>query len=92
MRASDPDARILGTGEVNSMTVRGGTPKRIGACTVVALLAAATPATAKNWHVHVGGDSLAYSPATLSIDAGDSVTFSNDGGLHNVRADNDSFR
>ena len=37
-------------------------------------------------------DVLMFSPAELTIDAGDSVVFSNAGGAHNVHADDESFR
>ena len=33
-----------------------------------------------------------FSPASLTINAGDTVTFTNAGGLHNVHADDNSFR
>ena len=42
--------------------------------------------------VIVGGNGLAFSPQTIDIDAGDTVTFLNFGGLHNVVADDGSFR
>jgi plastocyanin len=35
---------------------------------------------------------LMFSPADLTIDAGDSVIFTNAGGAHNVHADDESFR
>ncbi|MEO8959303.1 MAG: plastocyanin/azurin family copper-binding protein, partial [Rudaea sp.] len=60
---------------------------------------------AKNWVVQVGGTTgggyygggttpvLAFSPTPLTINAGDSVTFTNLGGAaHNIHADDDSFR
>ncbi len=73
------------------------------------LLALATigPAHATRWTVQVGGTStygdgygggytnpvLAFSPAQLTINAGDTVTFINLGGAaHNVHADDNSFR
>jgi plastocyanin len=49
-------------------------------------------ANAANWTVDVGGAQLAFSPATLTITAGDTVTFVNQGGFHNVAADDGSFR
>jgi plastocyanin len=42
--------------------------------------------------VNVGGNSNGFSPQTLTINVGDSVTFVNKGGLHNVVADDGSFR
>jgi plastocyanin len=53
---------------------------------------ATTDADAANWNIDVGGAQLAFSPATLTITAGDSVTFINRGGFHNVVADDGSFR
>ena len=57
-----------------------------------AVVIAATNAGAANWNVDVGGAQFAFSPATLTITAGDSVTFINRGGFHNVAADDGSFR
>jgi plastocyanin len=66
-----------------------------------------SPIAAKQWTVQVGGTSgygggygggygnpvLAFSPAQLTINASDSVTFVNLGGAaHNVHADDGSFR
>ena len=67
------------------------------------LLLASGSAAATNWQVSVGGSAysgdgygsnpvLSFSPATLTINAGDSVTFTNAGGGHNVHADDNSFR
>jgi hypothetical protein len=38
-----------------------------------------------------GSDLLVFTPATLTISVGDTVTFVNGGGFHNVIADDDSF-
>lgn len=59
-----------------------------GAC----LLACAGLAAAANHVVTVGGSGNGFSPATLTIQAGDTVTFRNAGGFHNVVADDESFR
>ena len=72
------------------------------------LLAGTQICTAKDWIVNVGGSQytgggyggggyttpiLMFSPANLTITAGDTVTFKNLGGApHNVRADDNSFR
>lgn len=66
------------------------------------LLLAAGPSWAIDQHVTVGGTSdggyyggmpiLMFSPSQLTISVGDSVTFTNAGGAHNVHADDDSFR
>ena len=80
---------------------------KILACSLLLLLGCGT-AAAKNWTVSVGGQTsggddgygggytnpvLAFTPAQLTINAGDSVTFTNLGGAaHNVHADDNSFR
>lgn len=56
------------------------------------LLAAAMPARATQWFVQSGGAGVAFAPQFLTIQAGDSVTFLNLGGYHNVVADDGSFR
>jgi len=57
------------------------------------LLAFATSAAHANTAlVIVGGNGLSFSPPTTQINAGDTVTFLNFGGLHNVVADDGSFR
>jgi plastocyanin len=43
-------------------------------------------------YVIVGGQGLSFSPQTIDITAGDTVTFLNFGGVHNVVADDGSFR
>jgi MYXO-CTERM domain-containing protein len=55
-------------------------------------LGMAMKAQAAQWYVDLGGSQLTYSPAFLTIEAGDSVTFINKGGYHNVVADDGSFR
>ncbi|GAA0707663.1 plastocyanin/azurin family copper-binding protein [Dokdonella soli] len=44
----------------------------------------AAPALAANHIVNVGGSGLVFSPSRLTITAGDTVTFTNAGGFHNV--------
>ncbi|WP_395683818.1 hypothetical protein [Dokdonella sp.] len=51
----------------------------------------ATPLFAASHTVNVG-PGVSYSPATLTIALGDTVRFRNRGGLHNVVADDLSFR
>jgi plastocyanin len=60
---------------------------------LLALAAAgfALPASAAIHTVNVG-PGLSYSPATLTIAVGDTVKFTNRGGLHNVKANDNSFR
>lgn len=58
-----------------------------------AVLAAvlAVPAWGANIDVTVGGAATVFTPATLNIQTGDSVTWHNAGGSHNVLADDNSF-
>src|SRR5512144_591326 len=49
-------------------------------------------ARATQWYVQSGGAQVAFSPQFLTIQAGDTVTFLNLGGYHNVVADDGSFR
>jgi plastocyanin len=56
------------------------------------LLTAAADSNAAQWLVESGGSGVAFSPQFLTIAAGDSVTFVNRGGNHNVVADDGSFR
>ncbi len=59
--------------------------------TVVVFFLAAATAVAANHDVNVGDNF--FSPATLMIAVGDSVTWSNSGSFpHNVKADNGAFR
>ncbi|HSS78663.1 MAG TPA: plastocyanin/azurin family copper-binding protein, partial [Thermoanaerobaculia bacterium] len=51
----------------------------------------AVPASGANVDVAVGGVITVYTPASLNIQAGDSVTWHNAGGEHNVVADDGSF-
>jgi plastocyanin len=59
---------------------------------VFSLLAAPVCAWASGHIVNVGGTMTVFTPSTLTIAAGDSVTFVNKGGNHNVAADNGAFR
>lgn len=55
---------------------------------------AVLPATAqaRNWNVQAGGSRLEFQPRELTIAPGDTVTWMNLGGFHNVVADNGAFR
>jgi plastocyanin len=64
--------------------------RRIGASIFIVLLSNA--AIAAGHVVNVGGGMNAFNPQTITIDSGDSVTFINKGGFHNVVADDGSFR
>ena len=46
---------------------------------------------AASFIVNVGGAQLVFTPQTLNVDVGDTVTFINKGGFHNVTADDGSF-
>jgi plastocyanin len=59
---------------------------------LIVCFGAARDAEAKAWFVQVGGQSLSFSPADMTIAPGDQVTFMNLGGVHNVVADDGSFR
>jgi plastocyanin len=56
------------------------------------LLLVGNMAYANTAFVIVGGQGLTFSPQSLDISAGDTVTFLNFGGVHNVVADDGSFR
>lgn len=49
-------------------------------------------AEARNWNVQAGGSQLAFVPQELTIEPGDTVTWINFGGYHNVVADDGAFR
>ena len=58
----------------------------------VVLLTAAASCWGANYTVTAGGPAgLVFTPATLTINVGDTVTFVNGGGFHNVVADDSSF-
>jgi len=71
---------------------RGDALRRLGLALLPALAFAGQHAQAATWYVDAGGAQIAFVPATLTIGAGDSVTFINRGGFHNVVADDGSFR
>lgn len=76
------------------MNPRLGLCARVAGTTLLALLTLLSTfdACAKQWFVQSGGAQVAFSPQFLTIQAGDSVTFLNLGGNHNVVADDGSFR
>lgn len=51
------------------------------------LASVSVSAGAANHDVAVGGAGLVFTPSTLTINAGDTVTFTNAGGFHNVASD-----
>src|SRR6476619_1818477 len=58
----------------------------------VLLLASAPAARAITVNVSVGGSGLVYDPKDVTIHVGDTVRWTNAGGLHNVHADDNSFK
>lgn len=59
---------------------------------LVSLLLTGTAALGANHQVVVGGANLVFTPRDLSIRAGDTVTFVNGGGFHNVVSQSAGFR
>ncbi|WP_343787769.1 cupredoxin domain-containing protein [Dokdonella soli] len=62
---------------------------KAGSILVAATLALGSASTwATNWNVNVGNpNGLTFSPQILNISAGDTVTFTNGGGQHNITSD-----
>ncbi len=58
---------------------------------LLVLTLAAPAAQAAEHFVNINSSTLSFEPAELTIQVGDTVTWTNDGGLHNVAADDDSF-
>ena len=63
-----------------------------GWLSLLVLLPSLAPVAAGAAIVNVGGSGNIFAPQALTINAGDSVTFVNKGGFHNVVADDGSFR
>jgi plastocyanin len=63
----------------------------VGWSLVVLVAGFAVPASGANFDVAVGGVDTVFTPATLNVQVGDSVTWHNTGGDHNVLADDNSF-
>ena len=61
------------------------------AALLVATLLAALPAHSATVNVSVGGTDFAFHPSEVHIHPGDTVTWTNAGGFHNVKADDNSF-
>ena len=59
---------------------------------VLVLFVVSSVAHAAVFIVNVGGSKLTFTPQTVTIDPGDTVTFINRGGTHNAVADDGSFR
>jgi len=66
-------------------------PYRLSAILLPAVLLAALPARGATVNVSVGGNDLAFHPAVVHVHPGDTVTWTNAGGFHNVKADDNSF-
>ena len=58
----------------------------------ILVLLSALPSQGATFEVAVGGSGLVFTPAALNIHLGDTVTWRNAGGFHNVKADDGSFR
>ncbi|MEA2602156.1 MAG: hypothetical protein QOF89_3148 [Acidobacteriota bacterium] len=58
---------------------------------LVAFALVSAPLWGANVDVTVGGSGTIFSPATVDVHVGDTVTWHNAGGFHNVAADNGSF-
>jgi plastocyanin len=65
--------------------------KRI-ALLALALLGMTELGWAANFTVDAGGNGLVFTPPSLTINVGDTVTFQNAGGFHNVTSDTGLFR
>ena len=70
--------------------IHDGASRRVALTLAALCLLSSTPAAAAQWFVDLTG--VEFSPALLTITAGDQVTFINQGGYHNVVADDGSFR
>lgn len=64
--------------------------RKLGLTLLLSLLVG-FPALGANFNVQTNANNT-FSPANLTIEEGDSVTFTNTGGFHNVVADDSSFR
>ena len=90
------DTRIAGPARQACMTLRrvhdgdrgGGNRDRLGGCRFAALPVLLVPAIvfAANHTVTANAD-MTFTPSSLSIAAGDTVTFHNNGGVHNAVSD-----
>jgi len=65
--------------------------RHVPAILLLSALLAASPARGATVNVSVGGSDLAFHPAEVHIHPGDTVTWTNAGGFHNVKADDNSF-
>src|SRR6476659_8983431 len=93
-RYSEPDPRI-DLPRRSSMKPRPRSPRPAPSLVLLALLAAALAAPAAHAVTHnvdAGGSSNVFSPPNLTIQAGDTVVWTNQGGFHNVAADDGRFR
>lgn len=67
-------------------------PLRILILAALVMVASADPAARAEEHMVFAQPDNTFEPSELTIEEGDTVTWSNNGGLHNVRADDDAFR
>jgi plastocyanin len=97
VRNSPAEHSVMGMSESGEKAMRNS----VKTWPIWLLLLAATSAWAVPHTVTVGGTvyvggyyspSLTFNPPALTINAGDTVTFTNSGGMHNVDANDGSFR
>ncbi|HEY4596600.1 MAG TPA: plastocyanin/azurin family copper-binding protein, partial [Thermoanaerobaculia bacterium] len=65
--------------------------RHVPAILLLGSLLAVLPAQGATVNVSVGGSDFAFHPAEVHIHPGDTVSWTNAGGFHNVRADDNSF-
>ena len=65
--------------------------RRSAAVPLLAALLVALPVRAATVNVAVGGAGLSFNPAVVHINPGDTVTWTNAGGFHSVKANDGSF-
>jgi plastocyanin len=65
--------------------------RTVAAALFLAALLAALPVRGATVNVAVGGDGLVFSPGVVHVNPGDTVTWTNAGGFHDVKADDNSF-
>jgi len=65
--------------------------RHVPAILLLGSLLAVLPAQGGTVNVSVGGSDFAFHPAEVHIHPGDTVSWTNAGGFHNVRADDNSF-
>ncbi len=72
------------------VTHTGNLRRQVALLLAIAMLVVALPSRAANLMVTANPD-MTFTPETVTIHQGDSITFVNAGGVHNVHADNNRF-